>query len=295
MTAGGAPAMGAAAVTAQAAVPTWERLVLASGLPRLEARVLLAHASGRRREWLLAHGDEPADARAAAAFTGLAQRRRHGEPIAYLTGVREFFGRDFEVSPAVLIPRPETELLVQATLERAPRDAHVLDLGTGSGAIAISLACERSDLRVLGTDAAPQALAMADRNARRLTGDALDRGRLRLRAGHWWQAPETHERFDAVVSNPPYVPTGDPHLAQGDLRFEPPQALAAGADGLAALREIVAGAGARLQPGGWLLLEHGHDQGAAVCTLLADAGFAAIRTLADAAGLPRVTLGRRPE
>lgn len=295
MTAGGAPAIGAAAVTAQAAVPTWERLVLASGLPRLEARVLLAHASGRRREWLLAHGDEPADARAAAAFTGLAQRRRHGEPIAYLTGVREFFGRDFEVSPAVLIPRPETELLVQATLERAPRDAHVLDLGTGSGAIAISLACERSDLRVLGTDAAPQALAMADRNARRLTGDALDRGRLRLRAGHWWQAPETHERFDAVVSNPPYVPTGDPHLAQGDLRFEPPQALAAGADGLAALREIVAGAGARLQPGGWLLLEHGHDQGAAVCTLLADAGFAAIRTLADAAGLPRVTLGRRPE
>ncbi|GMV02759.1 MAG: release factor glutamine methyltransferase [Burkholderiales bacterium] len=295
MTAGGAPAIGAAAVTAQAAVPTWERLVLTSGLPRLEARVLLAHASGRRREWLLAHGDEPAEAHAAAVFTGLAQRRRHGEPIAYLTGVREFFGRDFEVSPAVLIPRPETELLVQATLERAPRDAHVLDLGTGSGAIAISLACERSDLRVLGTDAAPQALAMADRNARRLTGDALDRGRLRLRAGHWWQAPETHERFDAVVSNPPYVPTGDPHLAQGDLRFEPPQALAAGADGLAALREIVAGAGARLQPGGWLLLEHGHDQGAAVCTLLADAGFAAIRTLADAAGLPRVTLGRRPE
>ncbi len=295
MTAGGAPAMGAAAVTAQAAVPTWERLVLASGLPRLEARVLLAHASGRRREWLLAHGDEPADTRAAAAFTGLAQRRRHGEPIAYLTGVREFFGRDFEVSPAVLIPRPETELLVQATLERAPRDAHVLDLGTGSGTIAISLACERSDLRVLGTDAAPQALAMAGRNARRLAGDALESGRMRLRAGHWWQAPETHERFDAVVSNPPYVPTGDPHLAQGDLRFEPPQALAADADGLAALREIVAGAGARLQPGGWLLLEHGHDQGAAVCTLLADAGFAAILTLADAAGLPRVTLGRRPE
>ncbi len=294
MTAGGAPAMGAAAVTAQAAVPTWERLVLASGLPRLEARVLLAHASGRRREWLLAHGDEPADARAAAAFTGLAQRRRHGEPIAYLTGVREFFGRDFEVSPAVLIPRPETELLVQATLERAPRDAHVLDLGTGSGTIAISLACERSDLRVLGTDAAPQALAMAGRNARRLAGDALESGRMRLRAGHWWQAPETHERFDAVVSNPPYVPTGDPHLAQGDLRFEPPQALAADADGLAALREIVAGAGARLQPGGWLLLEHGHDQGARCRALLAAQGYADIATWPDLAGIPRVTGGRAP-
>jgi len=278
-----------------APAPTWERVALASGLPRLEARVLLEHASGRRREWLVAHGDETAEARATVAFAELERRRRDGEPIAYLTGAREFLGRDFEVSPAVLIPRPETELLVQAALGRAPRDARVLDLGTGSGAIAISLACERADLSVLGTDASPQALAVATRNAQRLAGDALANGRLRLRAGRWWEAVEPPERFDLVVSNPPYVQAGDPHLAQGDLRFEPAQALAAGPDGLAALREIVAGAGGRLQPGGWLLLEHGRDQDAAVRALLADAGFTAILTLADAAGLPRVTLGRRPE
>lgn len=277
------------------AVPTWERLALASGLPRLEARVLLGHASGRRREWLVAHGDEPAEARAAVAFAELARRRRDGEPIAYLTGSREFLGRDFEVSPAVLIPRPETELLVQAALERAPRGARVLDLGTGSGAIAISLACERADLSVLGSDASPQALAVAARNAQRLAGDALASGRLRLRAGSWWEAVDHQERFDLVVSNPPYVQAGDPHLAQGDLRFEPPQALAAGPDGLAALREVVAGASGRLRPGGWLLLEHGRDQDAAVRALLAGAGFTAILTLGDAAGLPRVTLGRRPE
>jgi len=290
------PAAGVpAAMPATAAAPSWEQLVLASGLPRLEARVLLERAGGRRREWLVAHGDEPAELRAAAAFAELARRRRDGEPIAYLTGSREFLGRDFEVSPAVLIPRPETELLVQAAIERAPRGARVLDLGTGSGAIAISLACERDDLSVLGTDASPQALAVATRNGKRLAGDALANGRLRLRAGSWWEAVAPAERFDLVVSNPPYVQAGDPHLAQGDLRFEPPQALAAGPDGLAALREIVAGAGDRLRPGGWLLLEHGGDQDAAVRALLTGAGFTAILTLADAAGLPRVTLGRRPE
>lgn len=291
-----APAGSAAAATPAAAdAPSREHLVLASGLPRLEARVLLAHASGRRREWLIAHGDEPAEARAAAAFAELAQRRRDGEPIAYLTGTREFLGRDFEVSPAVLIPRPETELLVQAALERAPHGARVVDLGTGSGAIAVSLACERDDLRVLGTDASLQALEVAIGNARRLAAQALASSRLRLLAGNWWEAIDPGETFDLVVSNPPYVPGGDPHLSQGDVRFEPSQALAAGPDGLAALREIVAGASARLQPGGWLLLEHGYDQDVAVRALLAGAGFTAIATLPDAAGLPRVTLGRRPE
>lgn len=279
---------------APATGPSWEQLVRASGLTRLEGRVLLAHVSGRRREWLVAHGDESAEAGAAAAFGELARRRRDGEPIAYLTGSREFLGREFRISSAVLIPRPETELLVQTALARAAHGATVLDLGTGSGAIAISLACARTDLRVLGSDASPRALAVAARNAQRLAGAALASGRLRLRPGHWWQAPEAHERFDLVVSNPPYVRAGDPHLTQGDLRFEPRQALAGGSDGLAALREIVAGATLRLHDGGCLLLEHGHDQDRAVRALLADAGFVAIVTLVDAAGLPRVTLGQCP-
>lgn len=278
-----------------ATAPAWDRLVLDSGLPRLEARVLLERASGRRREWLLAHGDEAADAPAAAAFAELARRRRAGEPVAYLTGVREFLGRDFEVSPQVLIPRPETELLVQATLERAPRAARVLDLGTGSGAIAVTLACERDDLRVVATDQSRAALALAQRNAQRLAGDALAGSRLQLRAGSWWHAIDAQQRFDLVVSNPPYIAADDPHLGQGDLRFEPPAALAAGPDGLEALREVVAGAPRHLHPGGRLLVEHGFDQGEAVRALLVAAGFEGILTLRDAAGLPRVTLGRSPE
>lgn len=286
-----APARGAS----PSGTPSWERLALESGLPRLEARVLLEHASGHRREWLLAHGDEPAGARAAGAFAELARRRLAGEPIAYLTGVREFLGRRFEVSPDVLIPRPETELLVQQALARAPRAARLLDLGTGSGAVAVSIACERADLRVAATDRSSEALAMARRNAQRLAGDALASARLVFRAGHWWAAIEPDERFDLVVSNPPYVAAGDAHLAGGDLRFEPRTALESGADGLDALREIVAGAPRHLKPGGWLLLEHGSEQGASVRALLASAGLRDIETLADAAGLARVTLGRWPE
>lgn len=274
---------------------SWERLVLGSGLARLEARILLAHASGRSREWLVAHGDESADAGAARAFAMLARRRRAGEPIAYLTGTREFYGRTFEVSPQVLIPRPETELLVRQVLARARPAARVLDLGTGSGAIAVSLACERADLHVTATDRDGAALAVAQRNAQRLAADALASGRLRWRTGHWWTAVDAAETCDVVVSNPPYVETGDPHLDQGDLRREPRGALVAGADGLEALREIVAGAPRHLCAGGWLLLEHGHRQGEAVRILLAAAGFAETGTLQDAAGLPRVSLGRKPE
>lgn len=278
-----------------AVAPAWDRLALDSGLPRLEARVLLERASGRRREWLIAHGDEPADALAAAAFAELARRRRAGEPVAYLTGVREFLGRDFEASPDVLIPRPETELLVQATLERAPHAARVLDLGTGSGAIAVTLACERDDLQVVATDRSRAALAVAQRNAQRLAGDALARSRLQLRAGSWWNAIDAQQHFDVIVSNPPYIAADDAHLAQGDLRFEPMEALAAGAVGLDALREVIAGAPRHLRPGGWLLVEHGLDQDEAVRARLAAAGFEDIVTLRDAAGLPRVTLGRSPE
>lgn len=275
--------------------PSWDRLVLASGLPRLEARVLLEHASGRRREWLLAHGAEIADARAAQAFAGLVRRRRDGEPIAYLTGSREFLGRDFEVSPSVLIPRPETELLVQAVLDRALPGARVLDLGTGSGAIAISLACERTDLHVIASDHSPEALAVARRNAQRLAGQALAGARLQWRAGSWWGALDAQDRFDLVASNPPYIGAGDPHLVQGDLRYEPQQALVSGVGGLDALREIVAGAPRHLRPAGWLVLEHGCDQDGTLRALLGGAGFQSIQTLRDASGLPRVTLGRLPE
>jgi len=276
------------------APPTWERLALDSGLPRLEARVLLERASGHRREWLIAHGDEAADAPAAGAFADLARRRRAGEPIAYLVGTREFRGRCFEVSPAVLIPRPETELLVRLALERIRPGARVVDLGTGSGAIAVSLACEREDLAVTATDRSPDALAIAQRNAQRLAPGALAGTRLRLREGNWWAAVGGDERFDLAASNPPYVELGDPHLDRGDLRFEPQQALVAGADGLAALREIVAGAPRHLDPGAWLLLEHGCGQAAAVRELLADAGFRDVETAPDAAGQERVTLGRMP-
>ena len=284
-----------AALALGSAMPSWDRLALASGLPRLEARVLLEHASGRRREWLLAHGDEIADARATEAFSALARRRRDGEPLAYLTGSREFLGRDFEVSPAVLIPRPETELLVNAVLDHASPGARVLDLGTGSGVVAISLVCERADLQVVATDRSPEALAVARRNAQHLAGQALASARLQWRAGSWWDALDAQDRFDLIASNPPYIEAGDPHLAQGDLRYEPQQALVSGVGGLDALREIVAGAPRHLRPAGWLLLEHGCDQDGALRALLAGTGFESIRTLRDASGLPRVTLGRQPE
>lgn len=272
----------------------WDRLAQASGLPRLEARILLEHASGRSRVWLIAHGDEPAPAQATRIYAGLVQRRLAGEPIAYLTGSREFAGRQFEVSTDVLIPRPETELLLQRALEHAPRHAHVLELGTGSGVLAISLACERTDLQVLATDRSSAALAVARRNAARLAEAALAGSRLRLRRGDWWQALESRERFDLVLSNPPYVAEGDAHLARGDLRFEPREALAAGRDGLDAIRTIVTAAPRHLSTDGWLVLEHGHDQQHAVQALLAAGGWRDVATTPDGAGLPRVTAARAP-
>lgn len=273
-------------------VRSWERLVLASGLPRLEARVLLEAASARRREWLIAHGDEAADADAAERFEALAQRRRAGEPIAYLVGTREFAGRRFVTTPAVLIPRPETELLVAFVLRHAGRAASVIDLGTGSGAIAVTLACERNDLRIVATDRSEDALAIARRNAQRLCAEALDRGRLDLRSGDWWRAVRTDERFDVVVSNPPYVAEDDEHLRRGDLRHEPRTALAAGVEGLDALRTIVEGAPAHVAPGGRIALEHGHRQGAAVRALLASRGWRDVVTHRDEAGSERVTSAR---
>ena len=280
-------------MSAPASEPSWDALLAASALPRLDARALAERASGRSRAWLIAHGDEAAAPAEAEAFATLAARRRAGEPLAYLLGWREFRGRRFAVSPSVLVPRPETEGLVEAALARlrpagaAPR---VLDLGTGSGAIAVSIALERPDAAVTATDASADALAVARANAAALGAPPID-----FRLGDWWAAlPGDAAPFDLVVSNPPYVAAADPHLLDGSLRHEPQAALAAGPDGLDAIGAIVAGAAARLVPGGWLLLEHGHDQGAAVRARLASAGFGEVATLPDLQGLERVGLGRRP-
>jgi len=268
-----------------------DALVAASRLPRAEARRLLEHASGRRREWLMAHGDEPVDTTVCERFLTLEERRVNGEPMAYLCGEREFHGLALRIDSAVLIPRPETELLVDEARRLAPHGAMVLDLGTGSGAIAIALATQRVDLSLVATDRSAPALAVAHQNA---LHHGISPQRLALREGHWWQAVGSAERFDLIVSNPPYIADTDPHLVEGDLRFEPITALASGPDGLNALREIAMGAPAHLASAGWLAVEHGWNQGAAVRALFTQAGLADVRTRRDLAGHERVTLGCAP-
>lgn len=256
----------------------------------LDARVLLCHALARDMAYLIAHRDEPLDPERLHAFESLAARRSAGEPVAYLTGRREFYGLDFRVTPAVLIPRPETECLVELALEHIPRGkpCTVADLGTGSGCVAIAIARHRSQAWITATDASPEALAVARGNAAALAVTNVE-----FAAGSWWHAVEDR-CFDLVVSNPPYVAEGDPHLGEGDLRFEPRVALAGGPDGLDAIRQIAAGAGAHLEPGGWILIEHGFDQGPSCRALLAQAGLADVRTWRDLAGHERVSGGRRP-
>ena len=261
---------------------------LDGSLSRLEARVLLAFATGKSPEWLVAHGPDAAGESGAARFGALVERRRRGEPIAYLTGTREFFGRRFEVSPAVLIPRPETELLVDIALARISRVAtpRVLDLGTGSGILAVTLALERPDAVVVATDVSAPALEIARRNAKALGAVVA------FRAGDWWQALEPADTaFDLVVSNPPYIAVSDPHLAQGDLRFEPQQALSAGPHGEDCLRELVAKAPTRLVERGWLALEHGFDQGELCRRLMQQRGLQDVATHADLEHRERVTAG----
>lgn len=265
------------------------RTVLADAARRLGDRVdaewLLLHALGVDRTWLFMHADEPLDADALARFEALLARRETGEPVAYITGRRGFWSLDLEVTPATLIPRPETELLVELALERLPMDrkVDVADLGTGSGAVALAIASERPLARVLATDASAEALAVARRNAER-----LGLRNVRFAQGDWC-APLDGARFDMIVSNPPYIEASDPHLDQGDLRFEPATALASGGDGLDAIRRIASGVPAHLRNGGWLLLEHGWLQGEAVRAVLSGSGLDQVFTAADLEGRERIS------
>jgi release factor glutamine methyltransferase len=255
----------------------------------IDAEWLLAHALRRPRSWLYAHGGDVADAETRVRFAALVERRAAGEPVAYLTGSRGFWSFDLRVTPDTLIPRPETELLVELALARLPpaRASRIADLGTGSGAIALALARECPDAIVVATDVSSAALAIARENA-----EALGIGNVRLRQGDWCSALDG-SLFDLIASNPPYIADDDPHLIAGDLRFEPGAALASGHDGLDAIRAIVRDAPAHLVPGGWLLLEHGFGQGPAVRALLHAADFVDVDTARDLEGRERVTLGRR--
>ena len=268
------------------------RIAAALDLPRrdarLDARVLAAHVLGVEPAWLIAHDTDAVPKQQIDAFQTLLAQRLRGVPIAYLTGRREFYGRAFQVSDAVLIPRPDTELLVEPALARIPPEqaVAVLDLGTGSGGcIALTLALERPLARVTAVDRSPAALAMAQRNA-----ELLDT-RVEFLVSDWFSAIGGR-RFDLIVSNPPYIAAADPHLARGDVRFEPLAALVAGADGLDDLRRLIAAACVHLQPDGALLLEHGHDQAAAVRSLLQQNGIASPQSWNDLAGIPRVSGGQ---
>jgi release factor glutamine methyltransferase len=257
-------------------------------LDRLDGFVLLGHVLGRPRAWLMAHDDSSLSAAELRAWCDAAARRARGEPVAYIVGSKEFRGLRLRVSPAVLVPRPETELLVDLAVDaidaisKSNRRVRVVDLGTGSGAIAVACKTARPDSEVCASDASSAALEVARTNAMEL---GLD---VEFRAGSWWE-PWEGERFDLALCNPPYIAVGDAHLAA--LRYEPEQALVGGEKGLSALQEVARGANAHLVPGGRLWLEHGFDQAGAVAELLALGGFTAITTRFDLAGQPRCTGG----
>ncbi|GLQ47054.1 release factor glutamine methyltransferase [Dyella lipolytica] len=257
---------------------------------RVDAEMLLIHVLDKPRSWLIAHASDELSSELAVAYAALVARRATGEPVAYITGHRGFWSLDLEVTPATLIPRPETELLVELALERLPREtpSKVADLGTGSGAIALAIARERPAAQVVATDVSVEALAVAQRNA--------DRHRIRnvsFMKGAWF-IPLADQRFDMILSNPPYIESADPHLTQGDLRFEPLSALAAGQDGLDDIRRIVGDAKHHLTTRGWLLIEHGWNQGEAVRMLLRNVGFADVFTARDIEQRERVSAGCWP-
>ncbi len=254
---------------------------------RLDVELLLAAAIGKSRSYLHTWPERIVSSEAALVFAEYLQRRRSGEPVAYILGQQGFWNLDLEVAPHTLIPRPDTELLVETALELLPLSpVRVLDLGTGTGAIALALASERAQWQVMAVDRVLEAVALAERNRQR-----LQLNNVQVRSSHWFDALKG-ERFDLVISNPPYIAAEDPHLVAGDVRFEPSSALVAGADGLDDLRVIISQAPAHLQPGGWLLLEHGYDQAAAVRELLAQHDFEHIESRIDLGGHERISLGR---
>lgn len=266
-----------------AATPT-----ISSDSPRLDVELLLAHVLGQPRSYLYTWPERQPEPAQVQQFNALLARRQHGEPIAYLLNHREFWSLDLSVNPNVLIPRPETELLIETLLSRAlPAELELLDLGTGSGAIALALAKERPGWRITATDSSQEALATAQDNARRLGLKHVS-----FLCGHWFEAL-AEQQFDIIVSNPPYLAAADPHLKTGDVRFEPLSALSAGIDGLNDLREIIKKAPAHLKSRGLLIVEHGYDQGAEVAALFARSGFGSIASLKDLGGRSRATIGEK--
>ena len=262
----------------------------ASASARLDAELLLANCLDQSRSFLLSHGGEALSPAARERFARSVARRRSGEPVAYIVGRCEFWSLDLEINPHVLVPRPETELLVEFALEIVPAGQHakILDLGTGSGAIALAIAHERPDARVVATDASTEAITLACRNAER-----LELGNLSFLVGHWYE-PVGAMHFDLIVSNPPYIAADDAVLKTTELAAEPRAALVSGPSGLEAIERVAARACEHLRPGGWLALEHGAEQAGAVAPLFSAAGLSTIRTLKDLAGHDRVTAGRRP-
>lgn len=260
----------------------------ASASPRLDAELLLAHVLGKPRSFLMTWPEHQPSPAQQEAFESLLARRRAGEPVAYLLGYRGFWNLDLEVSPSTLIPRPDTERLVEIALQLGPQDAcRVLDLGTGTGAVALALATERPRWTVLGSDRIDAAVQLAERNRQ-----SLGIANAHFVRSDWFAELPTGVRYRLILSNPPYIAESDPHLAEGDVRFEPHSALVSGADGLADIRQLVDQAPAWLVGGGWLLLEHGFEQGAAVRALLAARGFEQVQSWQDLSGHDRVTGGQ---
>ena len=259
-----------------------------SALPRPDADVLTAHAVGCARNTLYAFPERPVSTADTQRLGGFLDRRQRGEPVAYILGEREFWSLPLRVDARVLIPRPETECLVEAALEHIEDGTRVLDLGTGSGAVALAVATARPDADVVGVDLDPGCIDVARENAKELGVT------VQFVQSDWFSALEAWRRFDVILANPPYVADGDPHLARGDLRFEPRHALAGGPDGLTALRQLIGAAPAWLASGGWLLVEHGHDQQESVLPLFLESGFEDIETRQDLAGIDRVAGGRAP-